>query len=155
MKAPSYRHGLRETAQIPSSRPTRSRRDWAARFGAAGILSDQTRKNARSRNPSAADLDRSPAERAKVVRDLIENVMVEQQTPVRPSGSCRKWTRRWSEVDSNHRSPSRDCRRSERFAQRSQGEVRMSFSDSESSMSLPSREDSAPPPKVSVRPPRV
>src|SRR2546430_12830878 len=25
----------------------------------------------------------------------------------------------WREVDSNHRSPSRDCRRSERFAQRS------------------------------------
>jgi hypothetical protein len=28
-------------------------------------------------------------------------------------------TRRWREVDSNPRSPSRDCRRSERFAQRS------------------------------------
>jgi hypothetical protein len=28
-------------------------------------------------------------------------------------------TLRWREVDSNHRSPSRDCRRSERFAQRS------------------------------------
>jgi hypothetical protein len=57
--------------------------------------------------------------------------------------------------DSNHRSPSRDCRRSERFAQRSWGEVRMSFGETESSMSLPSREDSAPPPKVSVRPTRV
>src|ERR1700730_9889446 len=71
--------------------------------------------------------------------------------PSRKRSSQR--TQRWREVDSNHRSPSRDCRRSERFAQRSQGEVRMSFGETESSMSLPSREDPAPPPKVSVRRP--
>ena len=35
------------------------------------------------------------------------------------------------------------------------GEVRMSFGETESSMSLPSREDSAPSPKVSVLPTRV
>jgi hypothetical protein len=35
----------------------------------------------------------------------------------RKSGS--QLTHRWREVDSNHRSPSRDCRRSERFTQRS------------------------------------
>jgi len=62
--------------------------------------------------------------------------------PSRKRSSQR--TQRWREVDSNHRSPSRDCRRSERFAQRSWGEVRMSFGETESSMSLPSREDCQP-----------
>src|SRR4029077_1723061 len=52
-------------------------------------------------------------------------------------------TRCWREVDSNHRSPARDCRRSERFAQRSWGEVRMSFGETGGAMSPPSREDSA------------
>jgi NAD(P)-dependent dehydrogenase (short-subunit alcohol dehydrogenase family) len=35
------------------------------------------------------------------------------------SGTDGSQTLPWREVDSNHRSPSRDCRRSERFAQRS------------------------------------
>jgi proline iminopeptidase len=38
---------------------------------------------------------------------------------IRPRKSGSHRTPRWREVDSNHRSPSRDCRRSERFAQRS------------------------------------
>src|SRR5713226_808158 len=45
------------------------------RFGAAGIPSDQTRKMLDRATRLAAALNRSPAERAKVVRDLIEKVI--------------------------------------------------------------------------------
>jgi site-specific DNA recombinase len=49
------------------------------RFGTAGLPSDQTRKMLDRANRFAAALSRSPAERAKVVQDLIEKVIVEQQ----------------------------------------------------------------------------
>src|SRR6266446_2226339 len=48
------------------------------RFGTA-IPSDQTRKMLDRANRLAAALNRSPAERAKVARDLIEKVIVDQQ----------------------------------------------------------------------------
>ena len=50
------------------------------RSGTAGVPSDQTRKMLDRATRLAAALNRSPAERAKVVRDLIEKVIVEQQT---------------------------------------------------------------------------
>src|SRR5712664_3209149 len=50
------------------------------RFGPAGIPSDQTRKMLDRANRFAAALNRSPAERAKVVRDLIEKVVIEENT---------------------------------------------------------------------------
>ena len=50
------------------------------RLGTAGIPSDQTRKMLDRATRLAAALNRSPAERAKVVRELIEKVMVDQQT---------------------------------------------------------------------------
>jgi site-specific DNA recombinase len=50
------------------------------RFGTAGIPSDQTRKMLDRATRLAAALDRSPAERAKVVRDLIEQVVIEDNT---------------------------------------------------------------------------
>jgi DNA invertase Pin-like site-specific DNA recombinase len=50
------------------------------RCGPAGIPSDQTRKLLDRANRFAAALNRSPAQRAKVVRDLIEKVIVDQQT---------------------------------------------------------------------------
>src|SRR5207245_168306 len=49
------------------------------RFGTA-IPSDQTRKMIDRATRRAKALRRSPAERAQVVRDLIEKVIVEQQT---------------------------------------------------------------------------
>ncbi len=49
------------------------------RFGTAGVPSDQTRKMLDRATRLAAALNRSPAERATVIRDLIENVIVEQQ----------------------------------------------------------------------------
>src|SRR5216683_1725506 len=49
------------------------------RFGTAGIPGDQTRKMLDRATRLAAALTRSPTERAKVVRDLIEKVIVEQQ----------------------------------------------------------------------------
>jgi site-specific DNA recombinase len=48
------------------------------RFGTAGIPSDQTRKMLDRATRFAAALNRSPAERAKVVRDLIEKVVIEE-----------------------------------------------------------------------------
>src|SRR5438105_342708 len=48
------------------------------RFGTAGIPSDQTRKMLDRATRLAATLKRSPAERAKVVRDLIEKVVIEE-----------------------------------------------------------------------------
>src|SRR6266850_2403649 len=48
------------------------------RFGTAGIPSDQTRKMLDRATRFAAALRRSPAERAKVVRDLVENVVIEE-----------------------------------------------------------------------------
>jgi len=48
------------------------------RFGATDIPSDQTRKMLNRATRLAAALNRSPAERAKVVRDLIENVVIEE-----------------------------------------------------------------------------
>jgi hypothetical protein len=50
------------------------------RFGTAGIPSDQTRKMLDRATRLAASLNRSPAERAKVVQDLVEKVVIEQQT---------------------------------------------------------------------------
>src|ERR1700730_18370565 len=50
------------------------------RFGTAGLPSDQTRKMLDRANRFAAALNRSPAERAKVVRDLIEKVVIEEDT---------------------------------------------------------------------------
>ena len=50
------------------------------RFGTAGIPSNQTRKMLDRATRLATALNRSPAHRAKVVRDLIEKVTVEQQT---------------------------------------------------------------------------
>jgi site-specific DNA recombinase len=49
------------------------------RFGTAGIPSDQTRKMLARATRLAAALNRSPAERAKVVRDLIEKVVIEEE----------------------------------------------------------------------------
>src|ERR1700736_1969753 len=49
-------------------------------FGTAGIPGDQTRKLLDRAIRLAAMLKRSPAERAKVVRDLIEKVRVDHQT---------------------------------------------------------------------------
>src|SRR6266478_1340033 len=46
------------------------------RFGTAGIPSDQTRKMLDRATRLAAALNRSPAQRAKVVRDLIEKVVI-------------------------------------------------------------------------------
>jgi hypothetical protein len=48
------------------------------RFGTAGIPSDQTRKMLDRATRLAAALHRSPAERAKVVQDLIEKVVIEE-----------------------------------------------------------------------------
>jgi site-specific DNA recombinase len=48
------------------------------RFGTAGMPSDQTRKLLFRAIRLAAVLKRSPAERAKVVRDLIEKVVIEE-----------------------------------------------------------------------------
>jgi DNA invertase Pin-like site-specific DNA recombinase len=48
------------------------------RFGTAGIQSDQTRKMLDRATRLAAALHRSPAERAKVVQDLIEKVVIEE-----------------------------------------------------------------------------
>jgi site-specific DNA recombinase len=48
------------------------------RFGTAGIPSDQTRKLLDRATRLAAALKRSPAERAKVVRDLVEKVVIEE-----------------------------------------------------------------------------
>src|SRR5438445_2180802 len=50
------------------------------RFGAVGIPGDQTRKMLDRAARLAAVLKRSPAERAKVVRDLIEKIVVEENT---------------------------------------------------------------------------
>ena len=50
------------------------------RFGTAGIPSDQTRKMLDRAARLAAALNRSPAQRAKVVRDLIEKVVIEENT---------------------------------------------------------------------------
>src|SRR6266446_10843628 len=46
------------------------------RFGTAGIPSDQTRKMLDRATRLATALNRSPAQRAKVVRDLIEKVVI-------------------------------------------------------------------------------
>src|ERR1700731_2026991 len=50
------------------------------RFDTAGIPGDQTSRMLDRATRLAAALNRSPAERAKVVRDLIEKVIVDQQT---------------------------------------------------------------------------
>jgi len=50
------------------------------RFGTADIPSDQTRKMLDRAARLAAALNRSPAQRAKVVRDLIEKVVIEENT---------------------------------------------------------------------------
>src|SRR5206468_10473551 len=50
------------------------------RFGTAGIPIDQTRKMLDRATRLAAALNRSPAQRAKVVRDRIEKVIVDHQT---------------------------------------------------------------------------
>ena len=50
------------------------------RLGTAAIPSDRVRRMLDRATRLAAALNRSPAERAKVVRDLIEKVIVEQQT---------------------------------------------------------------------------
>src|SRR5712671_5846864 len=50
------------------------------RFGTAGIPSDQTRKMLDRATRFAAALNRCSAERAKVVRDLIEKVVIEEIT---------------------------------------------------------------------------
>src|SRR6202158_3969433 len=50
------------------------------RFGTAGTPSDQVRKMLDRAARFAAALNGSPAQRAKIVRDLIEKVIVEQQT---------------------------------------------------------------------------
>src|SRR6267143_1097248 len=49
------------------------------RFDTAGIPSDKTRKLLDRATRLAAALNRSPAERAKVVRDLIEKVVIEEE----------------------------------------------------------------------------
>jgi site-specific DNA recombinase len=49
-------------------------------FDTAGIASDQTRKMLSRATRLVAALNRSPAERAKVVRDLIEKVVIEENT---------------------------------------------------------------------------
>jgi len=48
------------------------------RFGTAGIPSDQTRKMLNRATRFATALNRSPAQRAEVVRDLIEKVAIEE-----------------------------------------------------------------------------
>jgi len=48
------------------------------RFGTAGIPSDQPRKMLDRATRLTAALNRSPAERTKVVRDLIEKVVIEE-----------------------------------------------------------------------------
>src|SRR5439155_18522442 len=50
------------------------------RFGTAGIPSDQTRKMLDRATRLASALKRSPAQRAKVVRDLIEKVVIQENT---------------------------------------------------------------------------
>src|SRR5260370_6874455 len=58
------------------------------RFGTAGIPSDQTRKMLDRATRLATALNRSPAERAKVVQDLIEKVVIEEKSitiRIRPS----------------------------------------------------------------------
>ena len=50
------------------------------RLGTAAIPSDQTRKMLDRTTRLAAALNRSPAERAKIVRDLIEKVVIEENT---------------------------------------------------------------------------
>jgi len=50
------------------------------RFGTAGIPSDQTRKMLDRAPRLAAALSGSPAQRAKVVRDLIEKIVIEENT---------------------------------------------------------------------------
>src|SRR5204863_5438784 len=50
------------------------------RFGTAGIPNEQTRNMLDRASRLAAALKRSPAERAKVVRDLIEKVVIEENT---------------------------------------------------------------------------
>jgi site-specific DNA recombinase len=50
------------------------------RFGTAGIPSDQTGKMLDRAARLAVALNRSPAERAKIVRDLIEKVVIEENT---------------------------------------------------------------------------
>ena len=52
--------------------------DAARALRSAGIPSDQTRKMLDRATRLAAALNRSPAERAKVVRDLIEKVVIEE-----------------------------------------------------------------------------
>src|SRR6202040_3049390 len=49
-----------------------------ARFDTAGVPGDQPSKILDRATRFAAALDRSPAERAKVVRDLIEKVVIEE-----------------------------------------------------------------------------
>jgi DNA invertase Pin-like site-specific DNA recombinase len=49
------------------------------RIGTAGIPSDQTRKMLNRATRLAAALNRSPAQRAEVVRDLIEKVAIEEK----------------------------------------------------------------------------
>src|SRR5207302_3755078 len=50
------------------------------RFGAAGTPSDQTRKMLDRATRLAVALNRSPAQRGKVIQDLIDKVIVDQQT---------------------------------------------------------------------------
>src|SRR5216683_3211091 len=50
------------------------------RFGTAGVPGDQTRKMLDRAARLAAALNRSSADRAKVVRDLIEKVVIEENT---------------------------------------------------------------------------
>jgi hypothetical protein len=60
------------------------------RFGTAGIPSDQTRKILDRATPRAALLNRSPAGRAKVVRDLIEKVVIQENAiTMRVRRSCK------------------------------------------------------------------
>jgi DNA invertase Pin-like site-specific DNA recombinase len=50
------------------------------RIGTAGIPSDQTRKMLNRATRLATALNRSPAERAKVIRDLVEKVVIDENT---------------------------------------------------------------------------
>jgi DNA invertase Pin-like site-specific DNA recombinase len=50
------------------------------RFGAAGMTSDQIRKLLSRTARMAAALDGSPGERAKLVRDLVEKIIVDEKT---------------------------------------------------------------------------
>src|SRR6202022_3761430 len=102
---------------MPGSTPATSQLDWLSSTTAMIVL---------SWSKATRDLLKSFSWGIGALRQLFAS-----DDGAISFAACPIPSLRWREVDSNHRSPSRDCRRSERSRQRSYGEVRMSFGETE------------------------